>query len=109
MFESSSYLLSDITDINESFTLQVLGELLMGGPSSPFYKTLVQPGIGAGFSPVSGYDSHIKETTFTVGLQNIDAKGARQKSYWHIVKGVNPHFLNVANRLFRDLGGGVVS
>jgi len=69
-----SYLLSDITDINESFTLQVLGELLMGGPSSPFYKTLVQPGIGAGFSPVSGYDSHIKETTFTVGLQNIDAK-----------------------------------
>jgi len=68
-----SYLLSDITDLKESFTLQVLSELLIGGPSAPFYKSLIQPGIGSGFSPVSGFESHIKETTFTVGLQNISA------------------------------------
>eukprot|EP00088_Acartia_fossae_P057236 TRINITY_DN6675_c0_g1_i1.p1 TRINITY_DN6675_c0_g1~~TRINITY_DN6675_c0_g1_i1.p1 ORF type:complete len:1010 (+),score=221.54 TRINITY_DN6675_c0_g1_i1:31-3060(+) len=66
-----SYLLNDITDLKESFVLQVLGELLVDGPSAPFYKALIEPGIGSGFSPVSGYDNHIKESTFTVGLQNI--------------------------------------
>ncbi|XP_023336821.1 presequence protease, mitochondrial isoform X2 [Eurytemora carolleeae] len=68
-----SYLLSDITELKESFTMQVLGELLTEGPSAPFYKSLIQTGIGAGFSPVTGYDNHIKETTFTVGLQNISS------------------------------------
>lgn len=66
-----SYLLADITDVRESFVLQVLGELLLGGPSAPFYKTLIEPGLGAGLSPVSGYDNHTKDTTFTVGLQGV--------------------------------------
>jgi len=66
-----SYLLKDITDLHESFVLQVIGDLLLDGPSAPFYKSLIEPGIGAGFSPVSGYDNHIKESTLTIGLQNI--------------------------------------
>lgn len=33
-----SYLLSDITDLKGSFALEVLGELLMSGPASPFYR-----------------------------------------------------------------------
>lgn len=33
-----SYLLSDITDLKSSFALQVLSELLMSGPASPFYR-----------------------------------------------------------------------
>ena len=35
---------------------QVIGDLLLDGPSAPFYKSLIEPGIGAGFSPVSGFN-----------------------------------------------------
>lgn len=66
-----SYLMKDITHIQESLIVQVVGELLMGGASSPLYKALIQSGIGSDFSPVSGCDSTIKETSFTVGLQNV--------------------------------------
>jgi Zn-dependent M16 (insulinase) family peptidase len=66
-----SYLLSDITDLNSSFALQVLAELLMGGPASPFYKALIESGLGSNFSPVSGFEDHIKETNLTIGLQNV--------------------------------------
>lgn len=66
-----SYLLSDITDTYQTFVLQILGELLTGGPNSPFYRKLLEPNIGTGFSPVCGYDAHTKDTTFTVGLQGI--------------------------------------
>jgi len=66
-----SYLLADVTDVRESFVFQVLGELLLSGPAAPFYKSLIEPGLCAGLSPVSGYDNHTKDTTFTVGLQGV--------------------------------------
>lgn len=69
-----SFLQSDLQDINTSFALQVVGELLMGGPASPFYKALIEPGLGSNFSPASGYESHVKETNFTIGLQNINGQ-----------------------------------
>nr|CAD7193919.1 unnamed protein product [Timema douglasi] len=68
-----SFLCSNINDIQETFELQVLSELLVKGPNSAFYKTLVEPNIGAGFSPVTGYDAHTKDTIFTVGLQGLNA------------------------------------
>lgn len=68
------HLCSDINDIQESFTLQVLSELLISGPNSAFYKTLVEPNIGSGFSQVTGYDPQIKDTLFAVGLQGLNTK-----------------------------------
>ncbi|XP_046643709.1 presequence protease, mitochondrial-like [Daphnia pulicaria] len=69
-----SYALSDINDLYETFVLQILGELLTGGPNSPFYHNLLEPNIGTGYSPVTGFDSHTKDTTFTIGLQGIHSK-----------------------------------
>ncbi|XP_076042839.1 presequence protease, mitochondrial [Oratosquilla oratoria] len=66
-----SYLLSSITDTFETFVLQILGELLMGGPNAPFYKTLLETQLGSNFSPVAGFDSHTRDTTFTMGLQGV--------------------------------------
>jgi len=63
--------MADVVDINHSFALQIACELLTGGPGSPFYKSLIEPGYGSNFSPVSGYEDHTKETNFTIGLQNI--------------------------------------
>ena len=53
----------------ETFVLRVIGDLLIDGPSAPFYKNLIESGLGSAFSPVSGYDSYTKDTAFTVGLQ----------------------------------------
>lgn len=68
------FLCSDITDVQETFEMQVLAQLLLRGPTSAFYKSLVEPNIGAGFSPVTGYDSHSRDTTFVVGLQGVSPK-----------------------------------
>lgn len=68
-----SVLCSDIMDIQETFELQVLSQLLVHGPNSAFYKTLVEPNIGGGFTPVTGYESQTKDTFFTVGLQGVNS------------------------------------
>ncbi|XP_067002976.2 presequence protease, mitochondrial isoform X1 [Anabrus simplex] len=67
-----SQLCTGITDIQGTFELQVLSELLVRGPNSAFYKTLVEPNIGAGFAPITGYESQTRDTFFTVGLQGLN-------------------------------------
>lgn len=69
-----SYLCSDIRDIDESFVLQVLSELLVSGPNSAFYKSLVEPNIGSGFTPSTGYETQTRDTLFSVGLQGVSEK-----------------------------------
>uniref|UniRef100_A0A3P8X2P7 Presequence protease, mitochondrial n=1 Tax=Cynoglossus semilaevis TaxID=244447 RepID=A0A3P8X2P7_CYNSE len=66
-----SYLLGDITDTFEAFTLNLLSSLMITGPNSPFYKALIEPKIGTDFSPVVGYDGSTKEASFSVGLQGM--------------------------------------
>ncbi|KAI0212017.1 Presequence protease, mitochondrial [Lamellibrachia satsuma] len=65
------YLLADITNTFESFTLSILGSLLVSGEKSPFYQALLETNIGSDFSPVLGYDGDTKEASFSVGLQGI--------------------------------------
>ncbi|CAL8277109.1 unnamed protein product [Lota lota] len=64
-----SYLLGDITDTFEAFTLNLLSSLLMSGPSSPFYRALLEPKIGSDFSSVVGYDGSTRQASFSIGLQ----------------------------------------
>uniref|UniRef100_A0A8C7LCX8 Presequence protease, mitochondrial n=1 Tax=Oncorhynchus kisutch TaxID=8019 RepID=A0A8C7LCX8_ONCKI len=66
-----SYLLGDITDTFEGFTLSLLSSLMISGPNSPFYKTLIEPKIGTNFSSVVGYDGSTKEASFSIGLQGM--------------------------------------
>uniref|UniRef100_A0A8C5SVS6 Presequence protease, mitochondrial n=1 Tax=Laticauda laticaudata TaxID=8630 RepID=A0A8C5SVS6_LATLA len=68
---SVSYLLANITDNFETFMLNFLSSLLVGGPNSPFYKTLIEAGLGTDFSPDVGINSSTREAYFTVGLQGI--------------------------------------
>uniref|UniRef100_A0A4W6CEF6 Presequence protease, mitochondrial n=1 Tax=Lates calcarifer TaxID=8187 RepID=A0A4W6CEF6_LATCA len=62
-----SYLLGDITDTFEGFTLSLLSSLMISGPNSPFYKALIEPKIGTDFSSVVG----TKEASFSIGLQGM--------------------------------------
>ncbi|KAK1878827.1 Presequence protease mitochondrial [Dissostichus eleginoides] len=66
-----SFLLGDITDTFEGFTLSLLSSLMMSGPNSPFYKALIEPNIGTDFSSVAGYDGSTKEASFSIGLQGM--------------------------------------
>ncbi|CAC5412633.1 PITRM1 [Mytilus coruscus] len=70
---SVSYLLTDISETFESFTLSIIGALLMDGETSPFYQSLLVPNIGSDFAPMTGYHSDTKDSAFSVGLQGISA------------------------------------
>ncbi|XP_025786806.1 presequence protease, mitochondrial isoform X3 [Puma concolor] len=65
------FLLPDITDTFEAFTLNLLSSLLISGPNSPFYKALIESGLGTDFSPDVGYNGSTREAYFSVGLQGV--------------------------------------
>ncbi|XP_037691591.1 presequence protease, mitochondrial [Choloepus didactylus] len=71
---SVSFLLPEITNTFEAFTLNLLSSLLISGPNSPFYKALIESGLGTDFSPSVGYTDCTREAYFSVGLQGIAEK-----------------------------------
>ncbi|XP_071943029.1 presequence protease, mitochondrial-like isoform X2 [Antedon mediterranea] len=89
---SVSYLLASITDPFESFTASVLGSLLVSGPTSPFYKALIEANIGSDYAPNVGYDTSTKEASFSIGLQGIanenvaKVKEIIKKTFQQVVK-----------------------
>lgn len=66
------FLMSDIRDIYETFLLHFVTELLVKGPNSYFYKSLIEPNISGGYSQMTGFDATIKDTMFCLGLQDVD-------------------------------------
>lgn len=69
------YAMSDIKNPYETLLLNVISELMVKGPNSSFYKTLIQPNvIGGSFGQLTGFDPQLKDTTFVVALQNINQK-----------------------------------
>lgn len=66
------FLLGDTTSLYQSLLDLVLSELLVGGSSAPFYRSLIESGLGSDFTPyVTGFDNSCRETAFTVGLQGV--------------------------------------
>lgn len=66
------YLMSDIRDSNETFVIYFLTELMIKGPNSYFYKSLIEPNISGGFNQITGYDNSVKDTMLVIGLQDVD-------------------------------------
>ncbi|KAG5893229.1 hypothetical protein JTB14_013391 [Gonioctena quinquepunctata] len=73
---SLSLLLSDNTNVAETFLMQFLTELLIKGPNAPFYKSMIEPNFSGGFTPSTGFDSQPRDCIFTIGLQ-----GAKQEDF----------------------------
>ncbi|XP_059470256.1 presequence protease, mitochondrial [Neocloeon triangulifer] len=69
-----AYLCGDATNVYETFTLQVLSELLLGGPTSVLHRALIEPGIGDGFAPCTYFEAQTRDTFFSVGLQGVAEK-----------------------------------
>ncbi|SPP75985.1 presequence protease, mitochondrial-like [Drosophila guanche] len=67
-------LMCEITNIQETFELNVLSEILIRGPNSAFYKSLIEPNFSGGYNQSTGYSSGTKDTVFVVGLQDLLVK-----------------------------------
>lgn len=68
---SISYMIGDIRNVEETFLLSVLSSLLMDGPNSPFYQSLIESGLGSDYSPSSGFANYTKQPYFSIGLQGL--------------------------------------
>ena len=86
-----TFLTADINDDYETFVLYILSELLLDGANAPFYKSLLESGLGSGFAPVNGFGDYTKDTLFSVGIQgmNVDKKE-------EVVKTINDTFNKVS-------------
>ncbi|XP_076297441.1 presequence protease, mitochondrial [Lasioglossum baleicum] len=65
------YLCNDIIDIQKTFEMHVLSQLLLSGPNSEFYKSLVESNLGVAFGPMTGYDAYCKDTMFVLSLLGV--------------------------------------
>lgn len=66
------YVMSDITEIYETFMLTALAELMIIGPNSAFYKSLIEKNISGGYNALTGYENQIRDTLFVVGLRDVE-------------------------------------
>ncbi|XP_059062636.1 presequence protease, mitochondrial [Achroia grisella] len=66
------YVMSDITNIYETFMLTALAELMIIGPNSAFYKSLIEKNISGGYNSLTGYDNQIRDTLFVIGLRDVE-------------------------------------
>ncbi|KAM3955772.1 presequence protease, mitochondrial [Aphomia sociella] len=66
------YVMSEITNIYETFMLTALAELMIIGPNSAFYKSLIEQNISGGYNSLTGYDNQIRDTLFVVGLKDVE-------------------------------------
>jgi Zn-dependent M16 (insulinase) family peptidase len=68
---SVTWLMGDTTNVQENFALGVLSSLLLDGYGSPLYRNLIESGLGADYSPNTGYDSAGSTGVFSVGLNAV--------------------------------------
>ncbi|CAI9569528.1 unnamed protein product [Staurois parvus] len=68
---SITFLTTEITDVFEVLTLNLLSSLLVVGPNSPFYKALLEAKLGTALSPGTGFSAGTKDTFFSFGVQGV--------------------------------------
>ncbi len=67
-----AWLTCDIDDGVERLGLSLLATLLLGNPSTPLYKALIDSGLGANICPGSGFHDDNRTTCLAAGLQGTD-------------------------------------
>ncbi|AET39156.1 pitrilysin family metalloprotease Ecym_4076 [Eremothecium cymbalariae DBVPG len=82
-------------DTYESFIMRMLGNLLFDGHSSPFYKRLIESGLGYEFSVNTGVESHTSSNFITIGVQGC-------KNAVEIHKEIQEIFKSILDRPFEN-------
>ncbi|XP_041468049.1 presequence protease, mitochondrial-like isoform X1 [Lytechinus variegatus] len=68
---TASFVIKDVTDAEELVFGQILGSLLVDGPTAPFYHSLIGSSIGSDYAPCIGYSSQTRDSTFSIGLRGL--------------------------------------
>ncbi|XP_018330906.1 presequence protease, mitochondrial [Agrilus planipennis] len=68
---SISCLMTDITNLYQTFLVNILSDLLVKGMNAPFYKSMIEPNFSGGFTQSTGFDTQPRDSIFTLGLQSI--------------------------------------
>lgn len=92
---STTWLMGDIANILESFSLGIMSSLLLDGYGSPLHRNLIEAGLGPDWSPNTGYHSAGKTGTFSVGLS-----GVKKEDVPKVKEAVRSTFLEVYRRGF---------
>ena len=66
-----NWLLPAIDQMDERLRLGLLSNCLVGSPSAPLYRTLIDSGLGSEVISSGGFSSDLCQFTFTVGLENV--------------------------------------
>ena len=68
---STSWQTANVSDVIDSFPLQVVSTLLLTGYGSPLYKNLIESGLGTDWSPNTGFDTAGSTGVFTIGVTGV--------------------------------------
>ena len=68
---STSWQTGDVSNVFDSFPLNVLSTLLLTGYGSPLYKSLIESGLGTDWSPNTGFDTAGPTGVFTIGVTGV--------------------------------------
>ncbi|KAI5784916.1 Metalloenzyme, LuxS/M16 peptidase-like protein [Pyronema domesticum] len=74
---SVSWIMNDISDVDETFALRIMSNYLLDGYGSPLYQGLIDEKLGSDFTPNTGFDTSAKKSIFSVGLQNVRKEDVR--------------------------------
>lgn len=87
-----NWLTEDVSDPFRLLVLEIIGEILLGNPGSPLYRAIIESGLGADISPVSGLETDIREFVFSVGLRGTDP--SKRESFEELVEEVLKNLVN---------------
>ncbi len=71
-----AWLTAPIEDQHDTVALNVLASLLVGNPSAPLYRGLLESRLGLNLAPGTGYHDDLRETYFAAGLQGTDTENS---------------------------------
>jgi len=89
------YVTGSTTDAFDNLTMVILSSLLISGPNSPFYQSLIEPNFGSDYCPGVGYDNATRDASFSIGLQGI-----KREDYPMVVETIHKTFDKVIEEGF---------
>ncbi|XP_004343847.1 presequence protease [Capsaspora owczarzaki ATCC 30864] len=68
---SVAWVMHDVVSVYDTLVARIVGATLAGGPSTPFYRALLESGLGLAFSPNTGCSTSEQQPSFAVGLKDV--------------------------------------
>ncbi|MCJ1357181.1 MAG: Mitochondrial presequence protease [Icmadophila ericetorum] len=79
---STSWVMGDMSDVVEAFSVNLMTSLLLDGYGSPFFQGLIHANLGTEFTPNTGLDTSGKLGIFSIGLTGVkEADVSRVKEF----------------------------